>query len=417
MNRGKKPMSDAQPLAVLHVISGLSIGGAEMMLLKLLQTTEPGAARAGVLSLSEGGVLADDIRAQGLPLWHIAMPGGFPSPGFSRRFRAVVEEFKPDVVMAWMYRANAVCSQLVPRRIPVIWNVRQSLDHNSSQRLLFRFTRRVNLWISGRPRMVIYNSRASHQQHLEFGFRAAEQRVIPNGFDLDRFQPQPEARARLRGEWGVAEGDLVFGIVGRFHPIKDHLGFIRAAGLAVLQEPEGGARMVFVMVGRGLDRDNDKLMAEIRAAGIEERVHLLGEQRDLPGLYSAFDVQVSASLVEAFPNVLGEAMACGLPCVATAVGDSAWVVGDTGRVVEPERPQQLAQAMVELAKLAPEERRALGAAARTRVQQEFGIASVAQRFLEAQREATGRQAGKPPSRRGDKLAGPGTNPSDFPGPS
>ncbi|MFN2312540.1 MAG: hypothetical protein ABR590_10875 [Spirochaetia bacterium] len=107
-------MSDAQPLAVLHVISGLSIGGAEMMLLKLLQTTEPSAARSGVLSLSEGGALADDIRALGVPLWQLPMPGGFPRRGFSRRFREVVEKFEPDVVMAWMYRANAVCSQLVP---------------------------------------------------------------------------------------------------------------------------------------------------------------------------------------------------------------------------------------------------------------------------------------------------------------
>jgi len=384
-------MSDSQPLAVLHVISGLSIGGAEMMLLKLLQTTDPAAARSGVLSLSEGGALAEDIRSLGVPLWQLPMPGGFPRPGFGGRFRAVVEEFRPTVLMAWMYRANAVCSQLVPRGIPVIWNVRQSLDHNNSQRLLFRFTRRVNLWISGRPRMVIYNSRASHEQHLAFGFRAADQRVIPNGFDLERFQPRPEARARVRRDWGVEDTDVVFGIVGRFHPIKDHLGFVRAAGLAVLsvlrELPETEARtedartehprMVFVMVGRGLDRDNDKLMSEIRAAGIEDRVHLMGEQRELPELYSAFDVQVSSSLVEAFPNVLGEAMACGLPCVATAVGDSAWVVGDTGRVVAPERPQVLAQAMAELANMAPEPRR-----------EEFGIAAVAQRFLQAQRDAT-----------------------------
>ncbi|MFN2312541.1 MAG: glycosyl transferase, partial [Spirochaetia bacterium] len=101
--------------------------------------------------------------------------------------------------------------------------------------------------------MVIYNSRASHQQHLEFGFRAADQRVIPNGFDLDRFQPRPEARERLRRDWGVAANDVVFGIVGRFHPIKDHLGFVRAAGLAVLKEQESTARMVFVMIGRDLD--------------------------------------------------------------------------------------------------------------------------------------------------------------------
>lgn len=405
---------DDHRLVILHVISGLSIGGAEMMLYKLLGATTAWASdssvRHVVLSLGTGGELAPEIRRLGVPLVELPMPGGLPRPGFSSAFRRVVAEVDPDVVASWMYRANAVSSALVPVRIPVVWHVRQSLDHNSSQRLLFRFTRRVNRRIlrscSRRtPALVLYNSRSSRDQHAAAGFTVPDggSLVIPNGFDMDRFSPDPDARAALRSEWGITGesevAPIVFGIVGRHHPIKDHSGFVRAAAAAdqlLLErvsesptEPKNPANRKSsfrcVMVGRGLDENNDALRREIAAVGLSDRFLLLGERRDLPRIYTALDALVSSSLVEAFPNVLGEAMSCGVPCIATDVGDSAWIIGPTGLVVPPGDPQALGTAIADAVGWTAETRAERAHAARERVRERFALETVSGRFIAAYR--------------------------------
>ncbi|SIR05349.1 Glycosyltransferase involved in cell wall bisynthesis [Alkalispirochaeta americana] len=375
------------PIKVLHVISGLTIGGAEMMLYKLLRETDPSRVAPAVLSLSSGGPLATDITDLGIPLWEIPMPGGMPRRGFRPAFREVLARVQPDVVASWMYRANAVCSALVPEPTPLVWHIRQSLDHNSSQRLLFRFTRQVNRAITqpwgrllGRsPDMALYNSYASRDQHRRAGYRASRDGVIPNGFDLDLFRPQEDLRRLARQRWGFGDDELLFGIVGRYHPIKNHIGFVRAAG-HVRQERKTAR---FVMIGRGLDRENRILLKEIAARGLEDSVLLLGEQRNLPEVYNGLDILVSASLVEAFPNVLGEGMACGRPCIATAVGDSSRVLGDTGLTVAAGDSRLLGEAMLEAARWPLQERTRRSVAARARVEDHFSIPSVARAFQEA----------------------------------
>ncbi|TVR68568.1 MAG: hypothetical protein EA427_10160, partial [Spirochaetaceae bacterium] len=269
MNTGTNAGTKTYP-TILHVISGLNVGGAEMMLLKLLRSSPE--IRHAVLSLSEGGELLPEIEALGIPVHQVPMPGGLPRPGLCRTYRQLVQSTDPDVVAAWMYRANALASMLTPPEVPVVWHVRQSLDHNSSQRLLFRFTRRVNRFIARHtargPALVVYNSRSSRDQHRRFGLDASPDRVIPNGFDTDQFRPDREIRAAVRREWGFGEEETVFGIVGRHHPIKNHIGFVRAAGRAQGANLTAGRSLRFVMAGRGLDKDNAPLNREIESCGL-----------------------------------------------------------------------------------------------------------------------------------------------------
>jgi glycosyltransferase involved in cell wall biosynthesis len=202
--------------------------------------------------------------------------------------------------------------------------------------------------------------------------------VIPNGFDLSRLAPDEALRVRTRERLGVGEGELVVGHVGRYHPQKDHRTFVRAAG----EIARARADVRFVLCGPGVDRANSELTDWIAQAGIATgRYELLGPVEDPRGVLNALDVLVcSSAFGEGFPNVLGEAMACGVVCVTTDVGDAAAIVADTGRVVPVRDWRTLASEVLAVLALPSDERCVLGEQARARVQQNFALEQVAGRF-------------------------------------
>jgi glycosyltransferase involved in cell wall biosynthesis len=209
--------------------------------------------------------------------------------------------------------------------------------------------------------------------------------VIPNGFDTDQFQPNGELRAAARRNWRCDEGDLVVGLVARFHPLKDHETFLRAAGLALQMEP----RLRFVLYGDNVTPENSTLTGWAETAGVLDRCSFLGRethvQQRLPGL----DLLVSSSRSEAFPLVLGEAMACGVLCVATDVGDSALIVGDSARIVAAGDPAALARAMARTLRLSPKVRAALCGAGRRHIQAHFSLRQVANQYRNLYLEVAG----------------------------
>ena len=201
--------------------------------------------------------------------------------------------------------------------------------------------------------------------------------VVPNGFDLTRFKPDEDARKRIRTELGLDVDTPLVGLIGRFDPQKNHAGFFEAAGVLHRHMPH----VHFVLAGQAVDIDNAALMQAITQAGVLANTHLLSLRNDMPELMAALDVLASSSSYgEAFPNVLGEAMACGVPCVVTDVGDSAYIVGNTGRVVTTKNMAGLAQALVDILQQSALERLALGEAARTRVATHFEIGQITRQY-------------------------------------
>jgi glycosyltransferase involved in cell wall biosynthesis len=364
---------------IVFIITGLSTGGAETMLLKLLERLDP-RFEAHVISLSGLGEIGPRIQALGIQVDALGMRGGLPSPlAFARLLRRL-RALRPDVVHTWMYHADLL-GGLAARCAGVsalAWCIRNS---NLDPRLTKRSTRAVafacalfSRWL---PRGILVCSSVARQLHADLGYAADRMAVIPNGFDLARFRPDAQARLALRHELGLAGDALLIGMVGRFDPQKDHAGFFRAAGVLHARHPAAH----FVLAGAGVDASNTMLMRAAESAGIRKVTHLLGLRSDMPRLMAALDLLVlSSAFGEAFPNVVGEAMACGVPCVVTDVGDSAWIVGDTGRVVLPGDNTALAQAMQDLLELPVQQRQALGVRARARVLEHFEIGQVVAQY-------------------------------------
>jgi glycosyltransferase involved in cell wall biosynthesis len=215
------------------------------------------------------------------------------------------------------------------------------------------------------------------------GYAPERMLVIPNGFDLDLFHPDPEDRAGLRRELGLDEKTILVGLAARFDPQKDHRGFLSAAGMLRAAWPD----VHYVLCGDGIDTHNDQLTGWIAAQGLANVCHLLGPRADMPRIMAGCDVMVSASAFgEGFPNVLGEAMAAGTPCVTTDVGDSRAIVGEVGRTVPPRDPVALAAAIADILRLSEADRHALGLAARARIAEHYAIDIIAARYDTLYRE-------------------------------
>ncbi len=366
----------ALKFSIAFVITNLATGGAETMLLKLLQQLNRRRFTPTVISLMGLGEIGPRIQALGIPVHTLGMSRGVPNPLMLLRLARLLRQVQPDVVHTWMYHADllgGLAARLAGCR-RVIWCIRHSNLSKTENKCSTLWVVKVCALLSRRvPAQIISCSQRAKEVHVAVGYAADKLHVIPNGFDLRHLVPNAEARTSVRAELGLAADVPLVGLIARFDSQKNHFGFIEAAAqvLAQLQSVH------FVLAGTDVDGRNAALNAAITAKGLQPNMHLLGRRDDVPRLMASLDVLASSSHGEAFPNVLGEAMACGVPCVVTDAGDSADIVGATGRVVPVGDMEGLAQQLVQVLRLPVTERAALGQLARARVQSEYEIAHVA----------------------------------------
>lgn len=369
------PRLVSRRIKVLHIINDLSLGGAEMMLYKLISSSDREQFSSAVVSLRNRGSLHQRIRELDVDVSSIGMNNPVDCPAAAWRLSRLVRELNPDVIHGWMYHGNLAAhfaAACFPARVPALWSIRQSIYSLKHEKKATRLAIRLGARFSARADAIVYNSRVSAAQHGAIGYRAQNSRVIPNGFDTENFAPSNESRQSVRAELGVPEHTILVGMVGRFHPAKDHQTFLQAASLLCKSRQTSQ----IVLCGKNVEPDNQHLVNLIARLGLQRKVYLLGERNDMERLIPAFDVAVSSSFEEGFPNVIGEAMSAGVPCVVTDISDLPWVVGDTGMVVPPKSPESLATALRTMIELSDEARRKMGQAARRRVMQKFQLRKI-----------------------------------------
>ncbi len=362
----------------LHIINGLQVGGAERSLHSLLAG---GLIRQGeqhVVSLTDLGVFGPRIEALGVPVYSLGLRQGRSLPTAAIHLRSLVHRIHPDLIQGWMYHGNFAASfaqRAAPKRPLLVWNIRHSLDDLTSERFGIRLAIRVNRLLSGNPDSILYNSNRSRAQHEVFGYAGDRARVIPNGFDTRIWCPNPKARKTMRSRLRLSEQDILVGFVARFHPMKDLANLLRAIG--PLMSNDKNIRLV--IVGSGNERNNPALTQQYTAIP-SKNLHILGAEENVHDMYPGLDIFCLSSNSEAFPNVLGEAMACAVPCVATDVGDAGLVLGSTGKLVPSSDSDALRAALAEMIALSPEERINAGAAGRKRIVETFSLDATVQAY-------------------------------------
>jgi glycosyltransferase involved in cell wall biosynthesis len=359
-----------RPRRILHVITDLYLAGAETMLTRLA-AAQPGLAdETVVVSLLPDGFHTERLRASGVTVVELNFR---TTAGIARgmlQLARLIGKQRPEIVQGWMYHGDlAALLALVlsgrRRTTRLAWNIRCStLDFARYSRQL-RLVVRACAMLSRRPDLIIANSGAGMEAHHALGYRPRRAEIVANGIEVDRYKPDPAARTAVRRELGIADGAFVVAHVARVDPMKDHLAFLRA----MAKVPHVHA----LLVGAGTDD-----------LPSQPNVHRLGRRTDVECLLAAADAVVSSSAFgEGFSNALAEGMACGLPPVATDVGDAAAIVGTTGLLVPPRDPDALAEAIRTLSEEPGERRAERGRQARSRIVENFSLARALVRFSDA----------------------------------
>lgn len=363
----------------MHVISSLNVGGAELMLKRLIEAQQRiGKNRHTVISLNGMGKVGQQLQSLEVEVQTLGMRSFLDIPRVLWQLTRQIRASRPDIVQTWMYHADLVgglAARLAGNR-HVIWGVRCSAIPQrglSATRVVVFLCSRLSRFL---PRVIVCCAESVRGAHVKIGYDRRKMAVIPNGFDLRQFTADLALRQQARGSFGFAEGDLVVGIVGRFDPLKDHRNFILSATTLARKVD----RVKFLMVGRGLDSTNAMLQAWLHESEFGHKFVLAGEIGDVPRCLAAMDVFCLSSSNEGFPNVICEAMAMNVPCVVTDAGDAAEIVSDAGIVVAPYDSKALSDALQTMLGKSIAERLKLGKLARLRIEKDYSIEKIATQF-------------------------------------
>ncbi|MBC7905455.1 MAG: glycosyltransferase [Rhodospirillaceae bacterium] len=355
----------------------LDAGGAERQLVVLAAALRQRGHWVSVLTFYPGGAMRPALEAAGVQVSSLDKRHRWDVLGFGRSLVRRLRQDRPDVVHSVLTVPNILAAIMVrlAGRPRLVWGIRSSVMDLSRFDRVSRLSYGIERLLSTLPDAIIVNSQAGLRHYAGAGYPAKRMTVIPNGIDTAIFHPDPAGRDRVRREWGVAHDTVLIGLVARLDPMKDHPTFLKAAGLL-----QGNVH--FVCVGDGPPAYQAELTRLAASSGLDGKVLWAGARSDMPAVYSALDLDVLCSTGEGFPNVVAEAMACAVPCVATDVGDCADIVGEPSRLVPPSEPAQLAAAMAAVLALPPSDRVAEGERGRQRIIDHFSVAAMAERSLE-----------------------------------
>ncbi|NNH38970.1 glycosyltransferase [Acinetobacter terrae] len=357
---------------MVHVITNFAgVGGAEMMLARLIKQTQNEYDHVVISLMKTSDVYADTLA---ICSSHYALAwNGLNSLSVLARLKNLLKQLAPKTVQCWMYHANVMTSLSVvglANKPKVFWGIHHSLASPKEESIATKLSLAISKMLSAKPVGIIYCAHSSLHQHQQYGLNNSNARVIANGVSLDKFQPNP-----------VLHDPIVIGFAGRYHTAKGYPYLFET--IAKLKDQP----VIFKIAGQGANLDNPEIKGYFEQYQLDKnQVQLLDQISDMPAFYRSIDVFLMTSITEGFPNVLVEAMASGLPCISTDVGDAKYIVQELGSIVSPRDADALAKAVMNYIYLSPSQKLELKQLTRQRVEQNFSIEYVSQLYVAAWRQ-------------------------------
>ncbi|MCV6824493.1 MULTISPECIES: glycosyltransferase [Halocynthiibacter] len=358
-------------MRVLHCITGLGFGGAQVMLFRYLKGLGEARSNHEVVSLLPPAHFSHEIENLGVRVTSAELPQGKFNLKGLKKIRSHIKDFSPDVIHGWMYHGNFAASVAnfgLGSSKRMVWSVHHSLHDINAESRSTQMLIKLSAPMTKRLGAVTYCSKQSQTQHEAFGFSSDKSVLIPNGTNMEEYHARPAARSFLCSLGGIPESRILIGNINRNHPMKDQLSLVKAAKKLI----DRGRDIHLIFVGEG--HEGGEAAQAVAAFGMQDRFTIIPARNDIPEIVPGLDVFVlSSAWGEAFSLATGEAMASEVPAVVTDVGDSAWLVGDTGAVVPPSNPDALADGIDQIIALPEPERKALGKRARARIDTKFSL--------------------------------------------
>lgn len=357
---------------MVHVITNFAgVGGAEMMLARLIKQTQNEYDHVVISLMKISDVYADTLA---ICSSHYALAwNGLNSLSVLARLKNLLKQLAPKTVQCWMYHANVMTSLSVlglANKPKVFWGIHHSLASPKEESIATKLSLAISKMLSAKPAGIIYCAHSSLHQHQQYGLNNLNAQVIANGVSLDKFQPNP-----------VLHDPIVIGFAGRYHTAKGYPYLFET--IAKLKNQP----IIFKIAGQGVHLDNPEIKGYFEQYQLDEhQVQLLDQISDMPAFYRSIDAFLMTSITEGFPNVLVEAMASGLTCISTDVGDAKYIVQELGSIVPPRDADALAKAVMDYVYLSPSQKLELKQLTRQRVEQNFSIEYVSQQYVAAWRK-------------------------------
>ncbi len=348
------------------------------MLFNIIKNNDSKKYKNTVCSLTSKKKVGIKLESLGIPVYELNIK--------ANKYRSIIQFWRliillrkhnPDIIQGWLLHGNLISAIVgIIFRKPIIWNIRHSNLPSGLEKKIT--TQLVNFmkWLTFFPKKIVYNSFSGLSYHEYIGYAGRNSIVIPNGFDTNKFSPSLSARFGFKKKLRLDSDAVLIGMIGRYHPIKDHATFLKAA--SILSHPSRIVR--FVLVGAGCTKNNKELFSLIKKYSLVNSVVLMGERENIHSITAGLDIATTSSSSEGFSNTLGEAMSCGVPCVVTNVGDSAKIVNGLGVVVPAGNPSALANGWSQFIEMEESVRENLGRQARQRIIDQFSIQSVVRKF-------------------------------------
>lgn len=372
---------------ILFLLRSFNLGGAERQLILLASGLQQRGYSVRVAVFYAGEPLEAEAKTLGIQIIDLKRKGRWDLLPFFFRLFGLIKREKPDILHSYLQVPNiwSALIKIVLPRTKVVWGIRASNVEMKQYGWQWQLTDQAEAFFARIPDWIICNSQAGMLHAVKRGYPREKMSVIPNGIDSARFFPDSKLGSRLRKEWDVQPYQKLIGMVGRMDPMKDYPNFLRAASLLMEQFKD----VRFVCVGSGPDKYVQQYRELARSLNLEKSLIWVGEQQDMVGIYNALDVSVlSSAYGEGFSNVLGESMACGVPCVATDVGDAAQLIGDLGEIVHARDSEALTRGVVTLLKRLESEKNKLKNEVVQKITDEFSAAKLVSRTVDTLKEVS-----------------------------